>query len=173
MEFNEQDWELINDDGFVYRRLKRLRPESAVPAADPPPDPAAEAKARRERKKNLLLKLKTKYQQEIDHWELLSNTLQALKDRTQNQPPVVVSPVLDQRVSVMHENSSDSTHRKLAGTLVLQVEAQEATLSEISRFCDVVETLCDAEEQRLRQPFIDLPIWEPNPRELIASLLED
>ncbi|MFS8025254.1 hypothetical protein Hanom_Chr16g01472811 [Helianthus anomalus] len=86
MEFNELYWELINDDGFAYRRLKHLRPEFA---ADLPPDPAAEAKAHRERKKNLLLKLKTKYQQKIDHWELLSNTLQALKDRTQNQPPVV------------------------------------------------------------------------------------
>ncbi|MFS7951621.1 hypothetical protein Hanom_Chr07g00597261 [Helianthus anomalus] len=81
MEFNKQYWELINDEGFVYRRLNHLRLEFA---ADPPPDPAAEAKAHRERKKNLLLKLKTKYQQEIDHWELLSNTLQALKDHTQN-----------------------------------------------------------------------------------------
>lgn len=55
----------------------------------------------------------------------------------------------------------------------LQVEAQEATICEIERICDVAEALCDAEEQRLMQRFIDLPIWELSPRELITSLLEE
>lgn len=57
--------------------------------------------------------------------------------------------------------------------IILQVEAQEATISEISRLCDVAEAHSDAEEQRLRQRFIDLPIWEQSPRGLIASLLEE
>ncbi|KAI3793921.1 hypothetical protein L1987_36544 [Smallanthus sonchifolius] len=170
MEINEQDWELVNDDGFIYRRLKRPRPDSTATAAVPPPDLVAEAKARRERKKKVLLKLKTKYEQEIHHWEHLSNTLQALQDRTQNQPPLTPPPV---SLSVVPENSADSTYQELADTLLAQVEAQEATISEISRLCDVAEALCDAEEQRLRQPFIDLPIWEPSPRKLITSLLEE
>ncbi|KAK9061702.1 hypothetical protein SSX86_018885 [Deinandra increscens subsp. villosa] len=173
MEINEQDWELVNDDGFIYWRLKRPRLDSTAPAAVPPPDLAAEAKARRERKKNVLLKLKAKYQQEILHWELLSNTLKALQDRTQNQPPSASLPESDQTVSVAQESSSGSTHQQLTDTLLAQVEAQEATISEISRLCDVAEALCDAEEQRLKQPFIDLPIWEASPRELITSLLEE
>ncbi|XP_076954358.1 uncharacterized protein LOC143628743 [Bidens hawaiensis] len=173
MEINEDDWELVNDDGFIYRRPKRLRPESTVAAADPPPDPAAEAKARAERKKGLLLKLKTKYQQEIAHWELLSNTLRALQERTQNQPVVAVQPVVDDTVSNLNGGSLGDSYQELAGTLLAQVEAQEATINEISRLCDSVEALCDAEEQRLKQPFIDLPIWESSPRELITLLLED
>lgn len=56
---------------------------------------------------------------------------------------------------------------------ILQVEAQEATITEISKLCDVTEALCDAEEQRLKQPFIDLPIWEQSPKDLIRSLLEE
>ncbi|KAI3808737.1 hypothetical protein L1987_24697 [Smallanthus sonchifolius] len=173
MEINEEDWELVNDDGFVYRRPKRPRLDFTVTAAVTPPDPAAEAKARRERKKKLLLKLKTNYQQEIDHWGLLSNTLQALQDRTQNQPPLTVPPASDQPVSVSQVNSLDSSYNELTDTLIAQVEAQEATIGEISRLCEVVEALCDAEEQRLKQPFFDLQIWEPSPRELLTSLLEE
>ncbi|KAF5770053.1 hypothetical protein HanRHA438_Chr14g0666091 [Helianthus annuus] len=173
MEINEDDWELVNDDGFIYRRLKRPRPASTSTATIPPPDITAEAKARTERKKKVLLNLKTKYQQEIHHWELLSNTLQALQNPTQNQPPPVPLPVSDQRVSVVHENYSDSTYRELTDTLLAQVEAQEASISEISRFCDVAEALCDAEERRLKQPLIDLSIWEHSPRKLITSLLQE
>ncbi|KAK1410086.1 hypothetical protein QVD17_36619 [Tagetes erecta] len=172
MEINEQDWELINDDGFIYWRPKRPRLDSTTTTTTvAPPDPAAEAKARRERKKKVLLNLKTKYQQEINHWEHLSNALQALQQhpQSQNQSP----PVADQTVSCVPENSSDFIHRELVDTLLAQVEAQEAAISEISRLCDVTEALCDAEEQRLKQPFIDLPIWEQSPKELITSLLEE
>ncbi|XP_076903768.1 uncharacterized protein LOC143558917 [Bidens hawaiensis] len=166
METNQQDWELVNDDGFIYRRLKRthLNPTTTVP----PSDPATEAKARRDRKKKTLLTLKTKYQQEIHHWQLLSNTLHALQQQhsTLNQPsPLTSLPPSDHTVSVIH----DSTYHQLAGNLLAQVEAQEATISEISRLCDVAEAHSDAEEQR----FIDLPIWEQSPRGLIASLLEE
>lgn len=34
------------------------------------------------KQKKVLLKIKTKYQEEIHHWEHLSNTLKALQDRT-------------------------------------------------------------------------------------------
>ncbi|KAI3520732.1 hypothetical protein L1887_10182 [Cichorium endivia] len=171
MEINEEDWELINDDGFVYKRLKRACLDSTTVASGPLPDPAAEAKARRERKKKVLLKLKTQYQEEIRHWEHLSNTLKALQDRTQNQPSPTV--LADQTVSVLQENSSDSPFQDLTDTLLAQVEAQEATIREVSRLCDVAETLCNSEERRLRQPFFDLPIWDPSPQELVTSLLEE
>ncbi|KVI09173.1 uncharacterized protein LOC112524137 [Cynara cardunculus var. scolymus] len=170
MEINEEEWELINDDGFVYKRLKRPRVHPTAAAAQRP-DPEAEAKAYRERKKTVLLKLKTKYQQEIHHWEDLSNTLKSLQDRTQNQPPPTI--LQDQTVSFSQENSSDSSYQELTHTLLAQVEAQEATIYEVSRLCDVAEALCSAEEQRLMQPYIDLPVWRPSPQELMTSLLEE
>ncbi|KAI3748100.1 hypothetical protein L6452_10970 [Arctium lappa] len=167
----EEEWELINDDGFVYKRLKRPRLDPTTAAPAPRPDPAAEAKAYRERKKTVLLKLKSKYQQEIHHWEHLSNTFKALQDRTQNQSPPAT--LQHQTVSLLPDNSSDSSYQQLTDTLLAQVEAQEATICEVSRLCDVAESLCDAEEQRLKQPFIDLPVWEPSPQELMTSLLEE
>ncbi|XP_071734978.1 uncharacterized protein [Rutidosis leptorrhynchoides] len=172
MEIND-DWELVNDEGFVYKRQKRHNLDSAVAAAVPPPDPAAEAKARRERKKKALLNLRTKYEQEIRQWELLSNTLQALQDLTQNQSQPTLLSVPDQTVNVLLQNSSDSTYRERMDTLLAQVEGQEATISEVSRLCDVAEALCDTEEQRLKQPFLDLPIWDLSPQEIMTSLLEE
>lgn len=127
MEINEEDWELVNDDGFVYKRLKRPRLDSTSASAVPPPDPAAEAKARTERKKKVLLKLKTKYQQEIHHWEHLSNTLKALQDRMQNQPSSTV--LSDQTVSVLLENSSDSPFQDLTDTLLAQVLAHHSIIT--------------------------------------------
>ncbi|CAI9284869.1 unnamed protein product [Lactuca saligna] len=111
----------VNDDGFVYKRLKRPRLDSTSASADQPPDLAAEAKAHTETKKKVLLKLKTKYHQKIHHWEHLSNTLKALQNRMQNQPsPMVLS---DQTVSVLPENSSNSPFQDLTDTLLAQVLA--------------------------------------------------
>lgn len=58
----------------------------------------------------------------------------------------------------------------LWGLVILQVEAQEATINEVSRLCDTVEAICDAEEHRLKEPLFDLPIWEPSCEELMTSL---
>ncbi|KAK9052392.1 hypothetical protein SSX86_029021 [Deinandra increscens subsp. villosa] len=113
----------------------------------------------------ILLKLKTKYQQEILNWEHLSNTLMALQ--THPQPSVLP----DLPLSLSTERSSDSTHCELAETLLLQVEAQEAFINEVSTLCDAAESICSAQEQLLKQPFIYLPIWESSPRKLITSLL--
>ncbi|XP_024975771.1 uncharacterized protein LOC112513664 [Cynara cardunculus var. scolymus] len=169
MELDDEDWELINDDGFVYKRL-RLHPTTS--AAHPPAaDPAVVERNRNERKKTILAKLKTRYQKEIHDWELLSNTLQALQNRTKTQPPPSMSP--DLSISQSPEHSSDSTFRDLTETLLIQVEAQEASINEISNLCDVAEALCNAQEQLLKQPFVYLPIWESSPRKLITSLCEE
>lgn len=86
---DDEDWELVNEDGFVFKRRKKRRVD---PSADsslraPPSASAADLqedaeKLRRERKKKSLLKLKTQYQAEIDQWELLSSTLRAVEERT-------------------------------------------------------------------------------------------
>lgn len=79
----DDEWELYNDDGFVYKRKKRrLDPAAAAAeAAQTNVDPQAEERSRRERKRRTLLKLKTQYQREIDQWELLSNRLRAMEEK--------------------------------------------------------------------------------------------
>ncbi|KAL4568300.1 hypothetical protein LXL04_023909 [Taraxacum kok-saghyz] len=170
MELHDEEWELVNDDGFVYRRLKRLRldPTVSTSSATPPPDTAAEERNRKERKKSILLKLKARYQQEIQQWEHLSNTLKALQDRTPTQPPPTALP--HPPVSQLVDHSMNCSYHELAETLLIQVEAQEASINEFSTLCDVAEVLCSAHEQLLKQPFVSLPIWESSPRKLITSL---
>lgn len=82
----EDEWELCNDDGFVYKRKKRRVDDLQPPPSAPPlPDPEAEEKTRRERKRKALLNLKARYQKEIDHWEHFSNALRAMQEKTQHR----------------------------------------------------------------------------------------
>lgn len=80
----DDEWELINDDGFVYKRKKRSRLDITATTSAPPPDPLVEENNRKIRRRNALLKLKDKYQAELFRWELLSNTLTDLNSQTQN-----------------------------------------------------------------------------------------
>ncbi|XP_047973247.1 uncharacterized protein LOC125215755 isoform X2 [Salvia hispanica] len=77
---NPDDWELINDDGFVYKRKKRPRLEPIVAAP-----PASEQNHRLLRQKRALLKLRDRYLEEISRWELLSNTLTAMEQNASAQ----------------------------------------------------------------------------------------
>ena len=105
-EWEEGEWELVNDDGFVYKRKKRQRldPTAADTSVPPPPDPEAEEESRRERKKRALTKLRDKYQKEIDKWELLSNMLKSLEGKAQHQ----------QRQHQLHEQTMESSSEALA-----------------------------------------------------------
>lgn len=75
----DEEWELYNDDGFVYKRKKRRLDPAAADQANV--DPQADERSRRERKRRTLLKLKAQYQREIDQWELLSNMLRAMEEK--------------------------------------------------------------------------------------------
>ena len=55
---------------------------------------------------------------------------------------------------------------------IVQVEAQEAIIRNVSKLCDIAEALCMTEENQLKQRLIDLPIWA-SPRELMASLCDE
>lgn len=55
-------------------------------------------------------------------------------------------------------------------SIELQVEAQAAIIHDVSNLCDVAEAMCSAQEEQLKQSFIDLPVWS-SPRELMASCL--
>lgn len=118
------EWELVNDDGFVHKRKKRLHLDPAA-AAPPPPDPAVERKYLRERKKGSLLKLRDKYSKEIVHWELLANTLKEmeLNAQTQSMERQELHPTTSfAGASISEDHSaSDSTRRKVVDDLISQV----------------------------------------------------
>ncbi|XP_030953770.1 uncharacterized protein LOC115976565 [Quercus lobata] len=167
---DDEEWELYNDDGFVYKRKKRrLNPDEAALAARPPSmDPEAEERNRRERKRKTLLKLKERYQTEIDRWELLSNTLRAMEERARQRQEHEDTPSF----SALPLSSPEIVNGSLVDELLLQVEAQEAIIRDVSNLCDVAEAMCNAQEEQMKQSFIDLPIWT-SPHELIASLCVD
>ncbi|GER41307.1 hypothetical protein STAS_18013 [Striga asiatica] len=181
---NPDEWELITDDGYVYKRRKRPRLDSggattttSSSSAHPPPDPAAEKKHRRERKKKALLMLRDQYLQEISRWELLSNTLRQMEQKAQT-PSLEQNQELDPWTTSfsgasVSENAgagSDSTRRRLVDDLLTQAEAQEIIIKDVSKLCDIAEALCSAEEERLKQQLTDLPIWDPSPQDLMAAL---
>ncbi|XP_028772366.1 uncharacterized protein LOC114729523 [Neltuma alba] len=176
----DDGWELCNDDGFVYKRKKRrLDPDDAAAAAQvsftPDGDHLATLQQRRERKRRTLLKLKDKYQREIEQWDLLSSTLRAMEERAsrvrqeqeeareQNAPLASPSPTTEGKVSV---------GGSLVDELLLQVEAQEAIIHDVSNLCDVAEAMCHKQEQQLNQSLFDLPIWA-SPNELMRFLCDD
>lgn len=175
---NDDVWELRHDDdGFVYKRKKRRRLDDPEVPAPPPPSAAdlpedTEAR-RREWKEKSLLKLKTQYQAEIEHWELLSSRLRAMEEKTRQiqqrrleQPEREQTPSFDgSGVSGIHCSES------VLDELLLQAQAQEAVIGDVSNLCDMVEAMCSAQEEDLAQSLIDLPVWG-SPRELMKSLCD-
>ncbi|CAN4082386.1 unnamed protein product [Withania somnifera] len=165
---NEDEFELVNEDGFVYKRRKRSQFDTTASAAPQLKDPAVEEKNRLERKKRALMKIKDKYQNEINHWELLSNTL---KEMQQNQPKHK-----DSNNTVSFNTlviSSDPTCRSLVDQLLIQVEAQEAVIGNVSKLCDVVDAVWTTQEEKIKQSVLDLPVWAHAPSELISSLCSE
>lgn len=78
----EQEWEICNDNGFIYKRRCRRRRRRRLADDDPHQSPPCsssarnrEAAARRARKKKTLLSLRDKYRGELDQWEQLSASL--------------------------------------------------------------------------------------------------
>ncbi|KAI3740106.1 hypothetical protein L2E82_30524 [Cichorium intybus] len=143
----------ISEDDFVYKRLNHLHidPTVSISSATPPPE-----RNRNERKNRILLKLKTKYQLEIrviHRWEHSSNSLKALQDCTQTQPLPTSFP--DPPVYQTTDHSANSMYHELVETLLVQVEAQEATINEASTLCHVAESHCTAKEKLCQY----LPIW--------------
>ncbi|XP_075475903.1 uncharacterized protein LOC142515229 [Primulina tabacum] len=169
---NPDDWELINDDAFVHKRKKQRRQDSLATSSDA----NHPRKNLRERKRKLLLKLREKYLREIGQWGRLSTTLKEMEANSQTQ--FQAREGIYNAVSFIQPSSSEErsltnpTHRRLVNDLLFQVKAQEAIIHGVSHLCDVAEALCSAQEERLKQQFIDLLIWESSPCELVAGLTD-
>ncbi|CAL9248388.1 unnamed protein product [Arabidopsis halleri] len=185
----DEDWELFNDDGFVYKRKKRSRIADAEETSKPPDpelDPVVEERNRRIRKKSILVKLKRKYQSEIEQWEILSNSLNDMQKKadrfqsTQREERFNANETMS-----FFETTSSTTEggREFGGEdasapssmldqLLFMAEAQEAVINDVSKLCEVAENICRIEEEEKRQSFFDLPIWS-SPTDLMTSLCAD
>ncbi|KZV15148.1 hypothetical protein F511_30234 [Dorcoceras hygrometricum] len=175
---NPDDWELINDDAFVYKRKKRQLQDSLATSSDAnqPPNPEDSRRNLRERKRKVLLKLREKYLNEIRQWERLSNILKEMEANPQTQfqerEEICCTVSLIEPSRSEERSLPDYTHRRLVDDLLSQVEAQEAIIRGVSHLCDVADSLCTAQEERLKQQFIELPIWESSPCDLIVGLTD-
>ncbi|EOY26803.1 hypothetical protein QUC31_012205 [Theobroma cacao] len=176
------EWELYNDDGFIYKRKKR--PRFLTEPAPLPADPEEEEKRRREWKRKNLLRVREKYKKEIKEWEILSNTLKAMQEKalefqvqqqerrklreTEEKQRTASSSGSEKKDKDKKENASGS----LVDELLLQVEAQDMTIRDVSNLCDIAEAMCNAQEEQLKLSYFDLPIWA-SPRDLMASLCDE
>ncbi|XP_074296027.1 uncharacterized protein LOC141623774 [Silene latifolia] len=174
------EWEMVNDEGFVYQRKKRSRIIGNGEAADPTAEEEAAAAAavvelkerKKKRRRIALVKLKDKYKHELGVWQHLDTTLISMEQQQQqqqhqhlNQP----SNINQQPHSILGFPSQSSF---FLSHLFSQVEAQDAIIRDFSQLCEVAESLCSVHEEKAKQQFIDLPIWR-SPRELMTSLCED
>ncbi|KAL0327634.1 UNVERIFIED_CONTAM: hypothetical protein Sangu_1841400 [Sesamum angustifolium] len=161
------EWEIINEDGFVHKRKKRSH---IVPnATSSSGHTKLEKKHRRERKKRGLLKLREKYLKEISRWEILSNTLKEVEENAQTRLLELYPRTFSDAASSSEQNS---TCRRIVDDLFSQAEGQEAIIRDVWSLCDVAEALCSAHEERLKQQLTNLPIWGQSPHELMAALGE-
>ncbi|KAK8933377.1 hypothetical protein KSP39_PZI015688 [Platanthera zijinensis] len=156
--WDDDEWEVCNDDGFIYKRRRRL----ALPEGPSPADIEAELRRqKRSRKWRCLRAIRDKYQREIDQWEGLSASLTRLAS-----PPTSTS---DAGPSSMDSAPPSPLSLPTVDDLLSTVEAQEMVLRKLSDFCDCVDSFCEAQEERLTQSLIGLPIWG-SPRALMRSL---
>ncbi|BBH00462.1 hypothetical protein Prudu_010450 [Prunus dulcis] len=185
---DDEDWELVNEDGFVFKRRKKRRVDPSADSSLRAPLSTSAAdlqedaeKLRRERKKKSLLKLKTQYQAEIDQWELFSSTLRAVEERTchlqeQQQQHRLNEQEREKTASLAGSGpselqGSESVCGSVVDELLLQAEAQEAIIGDVSNLCDIAEAMCSEQEEQITQSLLDLPIWG-SPQELMNSLCD-
>ncbi|KAG0492784.1 hypothetical protein HPP92_006182 [Vanilla planifolia] len=153
------EWEVCNDDGFIYKRRRRRRP---LPEEAPQTDPTEELKRQqRSRKKRCLLAIREKYQREIEQWEELSAALLRLTAPT----TTATGAGSAYHALVLPTPQCAST----ADDLLAQVEAQETAFRKVSDLCDLVDSFCEAREEAMIRSLFDLPIWG-SPRKLMRSL---
>ncbi|XP_010555795.1 PREDICTED: uncharacterized protein LOC104825211 [Tarenaya hassleriana] len=132
----------------------------------------------RERMKRILLKLKSRYQSEIQQWEILSNSLSAMQvkaDRFQTRQRERLGNA--EKTPSFQESSSGggkdaSGRRSLLDERLFMAEAHEAMVSDVSKMCEAAEEMCRAEEEERKEALFDLPIWG-SPRYLMSSLCVD
>ncbi|CAH2080072.1 unnamed protein product [Thlaspi arvense] len=168
------EWELCNDDGFVYKRMKCGGEETtageASNSAVPEVNPAEEERNRRKRKRKILEKLKRKYQREIDHWEILSNNLCALQEKSNQFQSSL--PESSSSIETREQIEKDAfSLPSFIDELLSTEEAREGIIQNVSSVCEIAEEACRKEEEEEKEMFFNLPVWG-SPKDLMASLCD-
>ncbi|KAF8075655.1 hypothetical protein N665_1073s0003 [Sinapis alba] len=177
----DEDWELCNDEGFVHKRVKRSRisgPGEASKPVEPELDPAVEERNRRMRRKRTLVKLKRKYQSEMTQWEILSNSFNAMQEKTAR----FKTPQREERLNATETTSSRApehggedappkTVSFMLDELLFMAESQGAIINDVSNLCEVAENICRVEQEE-EESLFDLAVW-CSPTSLMASLCAD
>lgn len=117
----DDEWEICNDNGFVYKRRRRLiRPGEAAEGPSTAEDPEVELRRHcRARRRRCLLDLRDRYRQELEQWDLLSS---ALVDLAAPPPPAAASSSRPEPPSVeLPEPPGGSIQQPLVDDLLHQV----------------------------------------------------
>ncbi|KAM0863327.1 hypothetical protein ACQ4PT_044670 [Festuca glaucescens] len=158
------EWEIENDDGFVYKRPRVLYPagrEDAGAAAPSAPGPPPES-VRLQRRRRALLNLRAKYQAELSRWEsLASDVLVPLPAPSAAPSASPLSPTAS--------TATVSSDHAVLDDYIAEVEVQGEMLKKASQMCDEITEFCDEYEAALVDAVTALPVWG-NPRELANSL---
>lgn len=161
----ENEWEVVNDDGFVYKRQKS---KYSAPAPFPSNTTANNddqyLKQRRLLKKAGLLNLKSRYALEIKEWESLSQMSQT-----------AATSIINSSINPKSSSSSppqtqiQNARKYIFRELLQQAEAQETFIQEVTSFCNAAELMCEVHEQDFRRSALDFLIWD-SPTTLVHSL---
>jgi hypothetical protein len=185
----DEDYEICNDDGFVYKRHRGLCPDAAPTSAQlAGPNP----EAIRRRRRDALLRLRGRRLRELERWEALEGKL--LGPLPAPRPPLPSSSDL----SAAADTSASASmlddllaqvppHRTPAGSaawfffikkysclmsfssLVLQAEVDQAILTKVAGLCDEFDALCRTHEEEIADAITALPVWG-DPKELVTTL---
>ncbi|KAK8584803.1 hypothetical protein V6N13_138749 [Hibiscus sabdariffa] len=176
------DWELCNDDGFIYKREKR-RLVISQPAWLPE-DPEEVEKQRREWKRKNLLRVKDKCNKEIKQWEVLKNTLNSMQEKalgfkSEQKERRKLREAENGKETASFSGSENTDKEKkdnsfgsFVDEFLLRAEAQELAIRDVWNLCDIEEAICNAGEEQMKQSYFDLHVWA-SPRDLMAVLCDE
>ncbi|KAI4389116.1 hypothetical protein MLD38_001378 [Melastoma candidum] len=164
----EEEWEVCNDGGFIYKRRRRLLPPPPSPVLHHPSEVEAHGRTRRS---VALAKIRDRYSQEVALWEHIADACRSMTDNAEREKTRGSSceASSSRREEVSATEMPETSN--LLDKLLLQAEQQEAIIRDLTQMCDRAEALCKAQEEQFRDSLLQLPIWAP-PQELMAALCD-
>ncbi|XP_062219516.1 uncharacterized protein LOC133919211 [Phragmites australis] len=153
---DDEEFEICNYDGFVFKRARGLYPDvapSSIQATGPDPEAA---------RRRALLRLRAKRLRELSRWEAIASNLLVPLPAPRQLPPQ--APPASPRPAPAAAASAS-----VLDDLIAQAEVQAELLKKVSQCCDEIQNLCDAQEAAVVDVIAALPVWG-NPKDLINSL---
>ncbi|XP_066317514.1 uncharacterized protein [Miscanthus floridulus] len=169
----EQEYEIRNDEGFVYKVARGLYPDAAPSSSQPAAGPDPEAAGLR-RRRRALLRLRDKRLRDLSRWEALASELLGPLPAPQPpaSPPASSHPEAAAAASFSSHPvaaAASSSSSSILDDLLAQVETQTEFLKKARQWCDEANALCDAREAAIFDSIVP-PLWGGNAAELMAGL---